>query len=161
MTIYLGVDPGISGGFARIDHTGIKSVHSMPPTEREIYKLVSSISKQDVKCCIETIPHSIFGIGKTSMSKLYGNYAATRMALVCCEIPFTEVWAKDWQKFLNITKKPKEAQNLWKDRLRAKAQNLFPKFNWDDYGLGMQRSFSDAVLIAHYCRLVNVHHIVK
>ncbi len=158
MGIYLGVDPGMSGGFVRIDDTGIRSVHSMPSTQYDLYKLVKAFSRDDhLQCCIEWIPHSIFGIGKTSMSKLYGNYAACTMALVACSIPFFEVPPKEWQKALGIIKRKGEAQNKWKDRLRQKAQNLYPKFGWDNYNLGVQRTFSDAALIAAYCKRYHNH----
>lgn len=152
---YLGIDPGIGGGVALIVKGKIHSVSDMPSTEKDFHTLIKNFSQQwDILAAIELIPTAIFGVGKTSMSKLYGNYMACRMVMVCNNIPFTEVGAKVWQAKIGIAKKPKEATNIWKDRLRQKAQNLYPEFNWDDYGVTFQRTWSDAILIARYRSLI-------
>lgn len=154
MGTYLGIDPGVSGGLVRGDGNHILSVHPMPITERDIFKLVKALSRDSPQACIEVIPEAIFGIGKSSMSKLYGNYRSVRMALVACNVPFTEVGAKQWQKTIGINRKKSEAPLKWKDRLRSKAQNSFPTFGWDNYNITTQRTFSDAMLIHYYCFLL-------
>lgn len=168
-TIYIGIDPGASGGIVLIDGRNIY-VEPMPTTEQDTWQLIQGIGYRHGKvldkvsrsvepwyvarhAVIEWIHPAIQGIGKSQMSKLYGNYMALRMALTACSIPFDVVMPKKWQAALNIQSRKKgEATNKWKDRLRAKAQQLHPGLECWKWNLGEQRKVSDAVLIADYCR---------
>lgn len=152
---YLGIDPGLGGGFAVISNCVIMEATPMLATEMECHQWMASIKNMypSIQACIEQIQPAIFGVGKTSMSKLYGNYMACRMLLVCNSIPFIEVPPKVWQAQIGMFKKKNENQNKWKDRLRQKAQNMYPTFSgWLHEPLYVQKAFSDAVLLARYAQ---------
>lgn len=145
----IGIDPGASGGVAFYGG-GIITVHKMPGTERDILDLLRGECLDHAFCYIEWIHPAIQNIGKSPMSKLYGNYMGLRMALLACEIPFETVQAHKWQQSLGISKRGKtETQTKWKNRLKAKAQELFPE---KKTGIKITLAKCDAMLIAEYGR---------
>jgi hypothetical protein len=74
------------------------------------------------------------------------NYGALRMALTAAGIPFEEVVPGVWQRGLNIPPRKKtEGKTAWKNRLKAKAQQLFPSVK-------ITLATADALLIAEFCR---------
>lgn len=152
-TTYIGIDPGMSGGIATIQGSKIE-VYPMPHTELDIWRMFRDLPNRESSIAtIEFIQPAIHAIGKLQMSKLYGNYASLRMLLTVLEIPFDDVKAVDWQKAMKTGNKKKgESSPKWKDRLRAKAQRLFPKLPAWNWNKGEQRKISDALLIAEYCR---------
>jgi len=124
----------------------------MPTTEFDIFSHLSGHITGTV-AVIEWIHPAIFQIGKLQMSKLYGSYMALRMALTAAHIPFEDVRAEVWQQGIGIRKKKGEKQAKWKDRLRGKAQQLFPQLPIWNETLEKQRAIAYALLIAHYCKL--------
>lgn len=144
--MYLGIDPGASGGLAIISSN--PSGWDMPSTERDIWELIDHLSDSCDKALIEWIHPAIQGIGKSPMSKLYGNYMACRMALVAAEIPFDDVKPAAWQKELGMKRSKDEKQHKWKGRLKQKAQQLFPQCH-------VTLKTADALLIAEYCRRID------
>lgn len=148
---YIGVDPGMSGGVAVIipRFNALPELYPMWGTETDMLKGLRLI-QLDVdhpKAYIELIQTSIHAIGKSQMSKLYGNYSQLRMALLAAEIPFETVRPVEWQRGLKIPPKKKgETRAKWKNRLKAKAQELFPSAK------GLTLKTCDALLIAEYCR---------
>ena len=163
MTI-IGVDPGMSGGIAVINgdyHTAIK----MPETEKDIADYLDSIeSKFDnyTKCYIEkihTMPttrperircscgryHNTLKIvqGGASQGKFMQGYGFLRGVLIALGIPFDEVTPQKWQKEFVPTKLKTETKTMHKNKLKAKAQQLFPD-------LKVTLATSDALLIAQH-----------
>lgn len=162
--IYVGVDPGKSGGIAFIHHkegktTTIKtfSVFSMiKKTEQEIWNFFASIDdlEDDIFCMLEKV-HAMPGQGVTSMFSFGQNYGFLTGCLTSAQIPFEEVSPRTWQKGLGIPardSKGGESKAQFKDRLRQKAQQLFPQELVWERTLGEQRAVCDALLIAEYCR---------
>jgi hypothetical protein len=95
--VYLGIDPGLSGGLAVIN-AGVR------------------------------------------------NPLATRMPSI--DVPCEEVLPSRWQQGLHISpRKKSEGRVLWKNRLKANAQRLFPEIA-DKITLAT----ADALLLAEYCR---------
>jgi len=157
---FIGVDPGESGGLVALDHEGIFAIDPIPPTERNIWEWFQQHTKLDAnnKCrtiaLIERISPAIFGIKKSSASKLYGSYMSLRMSLIAKGIPFEEIDAKDWQSILGIERRKKEeSTSRWKSRLLAKAQQLYPDFPlWSvPETKEQQLMVCDALLIATVC----------
>jgi hypothetical protein len=88
--------------------------------------------------------HTMFTFGKS--------YGLIRMALIAAGIPFSEVPPKRWQKGLHIPGKSKgESRTQFKNRLKAKAQQLFPWLPLRSHG-GVTLSTCDALLLAEYCK---------
>jgi hypothetical protein len=146
---YLGIDPGANGGFVLLSSQKIvRHMIAMPSTERDIWQLIVNLGPQNPTALIEWIHPAIQGIGKSSMSKLYGNYCSLRMALTAAGIPFEDIKATKWQRELGISPRKKtENQSKWKNRLKAKAQVLFPSTI-----VPITLKTCDALLIAEYLR---------
>ncbi len=149
MNYYLGIDPGQNGGLALISANGHGvECNKMPSTEKDIYSLLADCVTNTF-CIIEKV-HSMPGQGVASTFKFGKGYGGLRMALVACKIPFDEVTPRTWQKGLGIPprKKETETKTQWKNRLKARAQQLFPFFPSEKITLAT----ADALLIAEYCR---------
>jgi hypothetical protein len=77
------------------------------------------------------------------------------MALTSAGIPFEPIRPQAWQKALGITPRKKtESKPDFKNRLRAKAQQLYPSLPlWSEpKSKGKQLALCDALLIATYCK---------
>lgn len=148
---YIGIDPGMHGGIALLHGTKV-TVWPMPSTELDIIQVMGSFSPECV-ATIEWIHPAIQGIGKSQMSKLYGNYMALRMALTALEISFEIVMPAKWQAGIGIKKRKGEKTLAWKDRLRMAAQQRFPSLAVWSLPLMTQRSVSDALLIAAFTKM--------
>lgn len=171
--IYMGVDPGESGGIALIQDQDDASLFSMPTTERDVWSLFDSLIDVDmIKAAIEKV-HSMPKQGISSSFKFGLGYGGLRMALTASRISFEDVLPRTWQKGLGIPPKKKhtksrkvknrkgkwvvqnyggETETQWKDRLRGKAQQLFPRLDVWSRTKTEQRRVCDALLIAEYCR---------
>jgi hypothetical protein len=81
------------------------------------------------------------------MFKFGMGYGALRMALTALEIKYEEVPPQKWQKELGIVtrNKERESHTQFKNRLKAKAQQLFPTMD-------VTLKTCDALLIAEFCR---------
>lgn len=152
---YLGIDPGASGGLAVIEvedgSSVIKVVAApMPPTEADIWKWISQ-GKNLSFAVIEKVGGYVGGAGQpgSAMFKFGQNYGSLRMALIAAGIPFQEVTPQMWQKEVGMGgKKSGEEKGAWKNRIKAKAQQLFPVLTAGSVTL----KTADALLIAMYCR---------
>jgi Holliday junction resolvasome RuvABC endonuclease subunit len=137
---YIGIDPGQSGGLAVIFGDNVEVV-KMPPTEQDIWKWFLYQSKKKCFALIEKV-HSMPNQGVVSTFKFGQGYGVLRMALIASRIPFEEISPMKWQKYLGIPSRHKaESKTEFKNRLKAKSQQLFPKIN-------ITLSICDALLIA-------------
>lgn len=144
--IYIGVDPGASGGIARISEepggAHRVSVVAMPLTDVDIYMaLLGMRGDRDpgqIVAAIEQV-HAFPRQGVASTWKFGVNFGALRMALVAAHIPFTEVSPLKWQNALGC--RSRGDKNITK----ARAQELFP-------GLTVTHAVADALLLAEYGR---------
>jgi hypothetical protein len=122
----------------------------MPATERDLWELFCVLDDYipPIYAFIEWIHPAIQNIGKSQMSKLYGNYMQLRLCLVAMEIKFENPKAQEWQRALDISPRKKtETNTQWKNRLKGKAQQLFPKMK-------IILATADALLISEYGRRV-------
>jgi hypothetical protein len=86
--------------------------------------------------------------GRSSLAKFMMNYGALQMAVASIDVPCEEVLPSRWQQGLHISpRKKSEGRVLWKNRLKANAQRLFPEIA-DKITLAT----ADALLLAEYCR---------
>lgn len=155
--LFLGIDPGASGGLACIAADGI-TVVKMPDTDRDLWdwfrwyepgmKPYAMIEQQIPRPTI--IKDHKTGIFRPTILKstclLYGNYTRLCGMLIAAEIPYEAITPQRWQKALHISPREKgEPESRWKNRLKAKAQQLYPSVN-------ITLAVSDALLIATYCK---------
>jgi len=143
---FIGIDPGKTGGLVCLDREGdIVECTKMPVTETDIWKWFVQFP-QSTPSLVEWIHPAIQGIGKSSMSKLYGNYMQLRGYLIARHMRWEDVKPRKWQQSLGISPKKKtENRNQWKNRLKAHAQQLFPQEK-------VTLATADALLIAEHCR---------
>lgn len=150
---YLGVDPGKNGGIALIRDQEDVNLFPMPTTERDIWFLFDNLlAPSRIKAIIERV-HSMPNQGVSSTFTFGMGYGGLRMALTAARIPFEEVTSRTWQKGLGVSPRKKtESKSQFKNRLRAKAQQLFPDLDVWRSSKKEQLSVCDALLIAEYCR---------
>lgn len=169
-TIYIGVDPGKTGGLvALLRHS--TTVTQMPTTERDTWEWFKQVvgGSQRVVAVIELVG-GYMGKGTeapgSAMFKFgrgYGNLTGFMTATE--RISYEEVPPHVWQRALGIPPRKKgnrrpvvnkkgktvvkmvggESKSQWKNRLKAKAQQLFPSVE-------VTLATADALLIALYCK---------
>lgn len=144
--LYLGIDPGQSGGIAIVDQDGnCTSLVNMPETEQDI---LWAIPFGDTVAfgMIEKV-HAMPKQGVSSTFKFGVGYGGLRMAMVAMAIRFDEVPPQRWQKALGVVPRDAkvESKNDHKNKLLAKAQQLFPNVK-------ITKHTADALLIAEYTR---------
>lgn len=149
--IYLGIDPGQSGGMAAIAPGDRVQVWPCPVTERDTWNVLTDIRDghlegwPSVTALLEKV-HSMPGQGVASTFKFGVNYGGWRMALTAAGIPWEDVTPQVWQKGLAIPqKKPAESRVDFKNRLKARAQQIFP-------AVKVTLAIADALLICEYCK---------
>ena len=161
--IYIGADPGKSGGIAALGPDGMR-VWKMPETEADIYQLFRELHRP----CITRGPPRIYAFiehvssrprpGKpcpvckrrptegTKSAFTFGqNYGGLRMALTASGIPWEPVPPSSWLREMKLTKKPGESETQWKNRHKGMAQRLWP-------GVTVTHFVADAMLLAEVCR---------
>ena len=160
LRVYLGIDPGASGGLVAWDSWEVVNAVPMSPTESDIWLWLRGVSGRfnlhgeweghDCQAIIEKVGGYVGDAGNpgSSMFKFGASYGGLRMALIAAGIPFEEVTPQAWQKAFGISprkKKAGESKIQWKNRLKARAQQLFPNMK-------VTLATADALLIATYCK---------
>ena len=146
----LGIDPGKNGGIVLL-MAGLE-FNVMPDTERDIWdqlKKVREITKGSAVVYLEVV--NGYQGEKTAApgSRMFNfgwGYGGLRMAIIGNGLRLEEVRPQAWQKALGIPPRKKregETQTQWKNRLKAKAQQLFPEIT-------VTLAIADALLIAEY-----------
>jgi len=145
--LYIGVDPGVSGGIAALYDTGQYAwAKKMPATEGDIFEVFNGVvmwCRDNVyrpKACIEMV-HAMPAQGVRSVFTFGRNYGFLRACLYGARIPFEEITPQAWQGALRC--RTKGDKNVTK----KKAQQL-----WPDRGRGITHAIADALLIAEWYR---------
>ena len=150
--IHIGIDPGKSGGLCYIRSGDGEpddwDTTKMPETETDIgywFEEVSESLREDGEQVFEKVGSMPVNAARAMLT--FGtNYGFLRACLICNKIPFEEVLPLKWQSGLGIVKRKKtETKTQFKNRLKAKAQSLFPH-------LKINLSNCDGLLIAEFNR---------
>lgn len=139
--IFIGIDPGVSGGIAAIDELSIViAAEKMPPTEADVLDLLRRwpVDSTPTRAVLERVSSSP-QMGVVSAFTFGKGYGALRMALQAEEIPFDEVVPAKWQAFMMC--RSGGDKNITKRR----AQQLFPNTK-------ITHAIADALLLAEYAR---------
>jgi hypothetical protein len=151
--IYVGIDPGVSGGIAWTGPEGAKA-ERMPEAEADVVRLLAAHAQEAV-AVIERVASSP-QMGVTSAFTFGRTYGFLRGCLVTLGIPFMEVAPLKWQRALECLSPAKpsgvvlsaaqksERQREHKNQTKARAQQLFPH-------LQVTHAIGDALLLATYC----------
>lgn len=147
--IYLGIDPGLSGGFAAVDRLGNPCIlpRKMPDTERDVFlffrsQFQASLTAGLVRAMLEHVSASP-QMGVTSAFTFGKGYGGLRMALLAVGMPFDEVSPIRWQNAMSC--RTGGDKNVSKRR----AQELFPN-------ISVTHAIADALLIAEYGRRLHL-----
>ena len=160
-TTVLGIDPGAEGGISVLINGAVHKTTKVLTTPADIWfwlgEFMPTIYPYPVRAYIEQVGgfmagneggeqkniasgHTMFNFGKGA--------GYLEMALVAAAIPYELVPPQRWQKGLQIVGKDKsETKTQWKNRLKSKAQQLFPA-----YANSITLAVADAILIAEYGR---------
>jgi Holliday junction resolvasome RuvABC endonuclease subunit len=154
--LFVGIDPGVSGGLAAVDSRGRAVAWTgMPETEADIWQWLVDIGatsldetgNTQIAAALEKVSSSPQQ-GVVSAFTFGKGYGVLRMALIASEIPFDEVRPQVWQKSLNcLTKGDKNVS-------KKRATELFP-------GVKCTHAISDALLIAEWCRRSRVGQLAE
>ena len=151
---YIGIDPGKSGGLALIVGDSVDYAE-MPSSDMDLLDILHQFDQEAVGChCFLERVRTMPGEGSKGAFTFGEGFGKIQMALTARQIPYELVQPRSWQKSLNIPpKKIKiESKPQFKDRLRQKAQELFPTIGLWNSSLTRQRAICDALLIAESCR---------
>ena len=166
--VYLGIDPGQSGGLVALCGDRV-ALTLMPVTERDVWdwlKANSWITETSRNFAVLELVHSFPHQGIASSFKFGVGFGGLRMALTGLGIPFALVSPQKWQQAMGISPRKKgkrkgkpsgdgwieiggESKTQFKNRLKAAAQRYFPLEK-------VTLATADAMLLALYCR--RVHH---
>lgn len=140
--IYIGIDPGGSGGLAAIDGSGdlIRAIR-MPEVESEILEFLRDMRTGNATAVaslefVRAMPKQ----GVTSVFTFGRNYGGLRMALAATGIPFDEPVPRKWQAALSC--------------LSGGDKNVTKRRACELFGARVKvtHAIADALLLAEYTR---------
>lgn len=162
--IYIGIDPGLSGGIALIGSTGQLLLESTPVIAGKDYDiqamkkiLMSKEWMNDQRFVTIENQISMPGQGLTSTLTTGKGFGIWLGLLAGLEVPFQVISAKQWQNKLFTGTSPKLDT---KARSEIIAKRLFPTadFRKSDRAKKAHDGLTDAACIAEYGR--RTHHVV-
>lgn len=144
--IFIGIDPGVSGGIAAIDEIGIPIYTGKlaTMTERDVIDALERCAGHTSMARIHAVLERVSAspqMGVVSAFTFGKGYGTLKTALTAARIPFDEVPPATWQKAMSC--RTGGDKNISKRR----AQQLFPS-------LTITHAIADALLMAEYCRRI-------
>lgn len=150
--IYIGIDPGTSGGIGVIDLRDDPVYVAHPFKNINLYWLAAFIEDYgDTMSAVAMIEkvHAMPGQGVVSTFNFGMSFGMLEGFLIGAGVPYERVTPQKWQKGYGLYKKPGETKTEKKNRHKALAQELFPD-------LKITHATADALLIAEYARRMYV-----
>lgn len=142
----MGIDPGKNGGICILDQSGeVLTLIKMPATPSDLYNFLGEHS--DCNACVLEKVGGMPGNGGSAMFNFGKGYGWLEMALIACKIKTVTVTPQKWQKYYQLGCSSSCTHTEWKNKLKAKAQQLFPSL-----GKKITLVTCDAMLIAEYGR---------
>lgn len=140
----IAIDPGKNGGIAiySIDVGRLIEVVKMPDTPQELLRFLRLYAINST-CYLEKV-QGLPGMSGSAMFNFGCGYGHLEMALLAAKIPTISVTPQKWQKSLQLGNKGNKSTTQWKNKLKAKAEQLFP------YVSKITLAVSDALLILQY-----------
>jgi hypothetical protein len=148
MQLFIGIDPGASGGIALLDAKGLVVwVVKMPDTDQDLLGMLTKWPAEGwmARAVVERVHGGIGRQGASGMFNYGRNYGAVLMALAAGQVPFDTVPPQRWQKLLGVTYPKGATQTERKNISKRRAQQLFPRIT-------VTHAIADALLLADYCR---------
>lgn len=148
--IYIGIDPGLSGGLAVYDGMDMLAFN-MPPTYPDIYLKLQEVQrlfqKTEIVAILEDVGHGLPGQSSKATATFARHNGHLEMALFALGIKTVKVTPQKWQKHYSnqLGKSSEYEKKVWKNKLKSLAQSMFPEANVTLYT-------ADAILLAYYGR---------
>jgi len=148
MKVIIGIDPGGNGGIVIILSESVKTT-KMPETFADIYNLLLEIVGEygggNITAYLEDVGQGMPGQSSKATATFARHIGHLEMALYALGIRTEMVRPQKWQKYYSNTigKGSGLEKKVWKKKLKAEAQRLFPSVQvtlWN----------ADALLIAYY-----------
>ena len=147
----IGIDPGLSGGIAVLSEDGrVISVTKMPQTPADIVAYLEEIMAMPlggIVAYMEKVGTGMPGQSSKATATFAGHCGHLDMALLALGIPTNTVTPNKWEKSYQLGSSRGKSKTEWKNVLKAKAQQLFPKL-----GKKVTLATCDALLLAEYGR---------
>jgi len=143
--IFLGIDPGASGGLAVVipESTAV-TVWPMPSTEADIYHHIAGLRDEDAFCVLEKVG-GMPGQGGSASFNFGRNVGVIVGALIACQVPFIEVAPGRWKKHFSLIGKTGRSKTVIKNASKAYVQKRFPNVKFT-------HATAEAALLALYAR---------
>lgn len=153
MKYVIGIDPGSNGGIAILDIDGnVVDVRKMPDTPQDILESLRRYSSMnnliffnEVVCYLEKVGTGMPGQSSRATATFARHCGHLEMALLALGIKTNDVTPAKWEKYYQLGKSSGYSKTEWKNKLKAKAQQLFPKER-------VTLAVADALLLAEYGR---------
>jgi hypothetical protein len=152
--IYIGIDPGVSGGIAAIDEQGtfVEAV-KMPMAPRDLLDLLDLIGRGSDRsyprrAVLEKAgPSPQMGVVSAfTFAKVYGGVL---VALAAVKLPFNEIAPGAWQRVMGVLQPRGGDRTVGRSKdkniSKRRAQQLFPHQT-------VTHAIADALLLAEFCR---------
>lgn len=127
MTIYIGIDPGLSGAVGYVTSNGHAAVWDMQTILKgtgsvksevnasalylHLYRLMHNEERDHVIAALERV-NSMPGQAASSTFSLGDSFGVARACLACASIPTTYVTPQAWKKYFGLSKEKEEARSL-------------------------------------------------
>ncbi len=154
-TVYIGVDPGASGGIVAIDASGrVLEALKLRPSEYDpkpgadrgdMVILERLESLRDMGRPRAAIEHVWSTPGQGGAFAFGGSVRSLRMALTAKGIPYIPVLPRRWQKDVGVEYVKGMTDTAKKNTTKERAIALFPRVT-------ITHAIADALLIAEWCR---------
>lgn len=145
--IFLGVDPGKSGGIATLREDGrVSRVDKMPDTNRDLLELLVAITEGGTRRAHAIVERLHMWrdnpMGKAGVFEFGRSYGALEMGLEAAGVAYDQVQPARWQSAMGcLTRGDKKISY-------RRAQQLFPRVT-------VTHAIADALLIAEFGRRVS------
>lgn len=150
MPTLIAIDPGASGGIVFGDPASAKDpvLENMPETVHDLAELLGDASQEGpTHVFVELVGGYIGKAQPASSAFVFGEgYGRIQGVLAALSIPFTLVRPQKWQTALSLGNSKGMSKPQWKGKLKAKAQQLYPKSK-------VTLQTADALLIWHAAKV--------
>ncbi len=163
MTIFVGIDPGLTGGLAWIDHTGRCGCEDLPtkplPGGGLITKRIDGRALADMLLRVipagESVHVTLEQVGAMGgknnamqiQASLTGSLQSIQVVLDILRLTPHMVSPQTWKSHYGLKRKPEEKDSAWKRRSLELARKLYPGA---DLPLARSQNRAEALLIAHF-----------
>ncbi len=141
----IGIDPGASGGIAWSTSGPLLATTKMPETPHDLAELLSDIKGEgDCEIHLEEVGGYIGGKGApgAAMFNFGRNFGQIIGVAAALRIPIKLARPQRWQKALGLGNSNGMTKSKWKNKLKARAQQLYPDAK-------VTLDIADAILIFH------------